>query len=110
MINVVNTRLYKGPHKHYIGRGSPLGNLYSHKDNTKAIYKVESVEKAVECFEIDLRNKIANKDPVTCKALNDLYKYYKQYGVLNLACYCKWKGHESCHGDIIKKVLEEVLK
>lgn len=110
MIKVVNTRIYNGPHKHYVGRGSPLGNSYSHKDNTKALYKVESAEKAVQCFEKDLRNSISNKDPAICKALNDLYMYYKQHGELNLACYCKWKGHEPCHGDVIKKVLEEVLK
>ena len=110
MITVVNRRIYKGSHVFYIGRGSPLGNDYTHREGTTAKYVVASVEEAVKEFEKDLRQKIAAKDPVVCKELNKLYKYYKQHGELNLACYCKWKGHEPCHGDVIKKVLEEVLK
>lgn len=109
MINVVNTRKYNGPHKIYIGRGSVLGNDYTHKEGTKAAFLVATVEEAVQCFEADLRKKIADKNIAICRELNNLYKYYKQHGELNLACYCKYKGTEPCHGDVIKKILEEVL-
>lgn len=109
MITVVNRRIYKGLHNFYIGRGSPLGNDYSHKEGTSALYIVDTVEEAVACYEQDLRKKIKEKDPKICNELNHLYKYYKIHKELNLACYCKWKGHEPCHGDVIKKILEEVL-
>ena len=110
MINVVNKRTFKGEHGVYIGRGSVLGNPYTHKQGTKAEYVVESVEKAIQEYENDLLNKISNKDPSICGELNRLYKYYKEHGELNLICYCKWKGHEPCHGDVIKNMLESALR
>lgn len=35
----------------YVGRGSPYGNPYSHLNNTKATYKVNTREEAIEAFE-----------------------------------------------------------
>lgn len=109
MINVVNKRTFKGEHGVFIGRGSPLGNDWSHKQDTKAKYVVESVEEAVQEYEKDLLAKISLKDPLVCSELNKLYKYYKTHNELNLICYCKWKGHELCHGDVIKQILENAL-
>ena len=54
--------------------------------------------------------KVANKDRDTCNEMNRLYKHYKEHGELNLMCYCKWKGHEPCHGDVIKNMLESALR
>ena len=110
MINVVNKRTFKGDHGVFIGRGSVLGNDWSHKEGTQAKYVVESVEKAIQEYENDLLSKISNKDPSICGELNRLYKYYKEHGELNLICYCKWKGHEPCHGDVIKNMLESALR
>lgn len=109
MINVVNKRTFKGVNGIYIGRGSPLGNPYTHKQGTKAEYVVSSVEEAVGKYEEWLEDKVNSKDKLVCKELNRLYKHYKQNGELNLICYCKWRGNEPCHGDVIKKVLERVL-
>jgi len=110
MINVVNKRTFKGEHGVYIGRGSVLGNPYTHKQGTKAEYVVGSVQEAVDSYERYLFDKVANKDRDTCNEMNRLYKYYKEHGELNLICYCKWKGHEPCHGDVIKNMLESALR
>ena len=109
MINVVNKRTFKGEHGVFIGRGSPLGNEWSHKEGTKAKYVVSSVEEAVHEYEKDLLKKISEKDSLVCSELNRLYKYYKTHNELNLICYCKWKGNELCHGDVIKRILEHAL-
>ena len=110
MITVVNKRTFKGEHGVYIGRGSVLGNPYTHKQGTKAEYVVGSVQEAVDYYERYLVGKVANKDRDTCNEMNRLYKYYKEHGELNLICYCKWKGHEPCHGDVIKNMLESALR
>lgn len=110
MITVVNKRTFKGDHGIFIGRGSPLGNSWSHKEGTKAKYIVGSVEEVVQEYESWLFGKIAIKDKAVCDELNRIYKYYKIHNELNLICYCKWKGHELCHGDVIKKVIECALE
>ena len=110
MINVVNKRTFKGEHGVYIGRGSVLGNPYTHKQGTKAEYVVGSVQEAVDYYEGYLFGKVVNKDKDICNELNSLYKYYKEHGVLNLICYCKRKGQEPCHGDVIKNMLESALR
>ena len=110
MINVVNKRTFKGEHGVYIGRGSVLGNPFTHKDGTKAEYVVGSVQEAVDEYEAWLFRMIANKDKPVCDELNKLYKYYKTHQKLNLICYCKWMGNELCHGDVIKGVLEAAIQ
>lgn len=39
-------------------------------------------------------------------ALNTMYKTYMRHKKLRLFCWC---APEKCHGDIIKKILEEVI-
>ena len=109
MINVVNKRVFKGENGFYIGRGSSLGNPFSHKQGTKADYVVDSVEDAVIAYEGWLFAKVFEQDEAVCGLLNKLYKHYKTTGELNLVCYCKWQGNEPCHGDVIKKILETKL-
>ena len=107
MIFIVNK------HKHfpttndiYIGRGSPLGNPYTHiKEGTKAEFIVNDRDEAIKNYEIWINNKILNKDPSVCDALNKIYLIAKN-GDVNLCCFCKPK---SCHGDIIKKIIESKL-
>lgn len=36
----------------YIGRGSKWGNPYSHKEGTKALYRVKTVGDAIEAYKI----------------------------------------------------------
>lgn len=86
----------------YIGRGSPLGNNYSHKDSKfKDVVKVDSRDTAVEKFEFDLYNRRLTDHAYL--ALNKVLELSRSNPV-TLVCFCK---PEKCHGDVIRKYLEE---
>jgi len=91
----------------YIGRGSPLGNPFTHMDVSKTLakYKCEDRDDCIQKYEDYLREKILTKDRTICQELNRIYLLAKKQDV-NLVCFCKPR---SCHGDIIKKILEEKL-
>ena len=86
----------------YIGRGSPLGNNYSHKDSKyKDVVKVESRDCAVDNFEFDLYNRRLTEH--TYHALNKVLELSRKSPV-TLVCFCK---PEKCHGDVIRSYLEK---
>jgi hypothetical protein len=89
----------------YIGRGSPLGNPYSHMDNTKALYKVDTREESIEKYENWLRHAMSNV-PGVQRAM-DLLTIAAMDKNINLVCFCKPKA---CHGDVIKKIIEERIE
>lgn len=102
MITVVNKYKHTPTENDvYIGRRSVLGNPFtSIKDKvTKAEFICDSREESVENFEVYLNEKIAEKDKRICDELNRIYKMED----VNLVCFCKPK---SCHGDIIKKIVD----
>lgn len=80
----------------YIGRGSIWGNPYSHiSTGTKAKYRTETVDEAIEGFRRHLWSEIrANRIRRT-----DLQKLAGK----RLACFCKPKP---CHGDVLVKAVE----
>lgn len=105
-----------GNHKHgargeYIGRPqkgqkpSPLRNRWSSKDYGGGI-KVGSVAESIACFERDLEEKIARKDPEVMAELTRLFRKAQQ-GPLTLVCWC---APGPCHGDVVKKVLERTAR
>lgn len=83
----------------YIGRGSKWGNNYSHKNGTLAKVKVATVEEALERYEADFL-----KDDFLIRSLNEL----REEDILG--CFCKFKGDELCHGDIIVKLWRRFVK
>lgn len=91
----------------YIGRGSVLGNPYTHiKDRkTKAIYQADDRDDAIDkysrYYDIMYGSNIA-----FTKAIDEIYDVYKTGEDVYLACYC---SPLRCHGDIIKEKLEERL-
>jgi hypothetical protein len=91
----------------YIGRGSPLGNPYtSIKDRkTKAEYVCDSRDESIERYEIYINEQIKNKNKDICSVLNNIY-LKALTGDVYLVCFCHPK---SCHGDIIKKIVEEKI-
>jgi hypothetical protein len=105
MITVKNKHKSK-PEKNdiYIGRGSILGNPFTHLDlnKTKAEFHCKTREESIESFEKYLTDKINSKDPKICSELNRIYLMALKQDI-NLVCFCKPK---SCHGDIIKKIIE----
>jgi hypothetical protein len=77
----------------YIGRPGPWGNDWSHKPGTLAKFKVNSVEESIDAFEKDLLS-----DPGKVALVKEHLRGK------TLGCWCKRKGHEPCHGDVLLKV------
>lgn len=98
LIQVVHCKKFRGNHE-YIGRPSPLGNPFIF--NSKSMKKGDTLND----YELWLREKISKRDKLVCDELNRLYKIAKN-GELNLSCWC---SPQKCHGDIIKKILQEKL-
>lgn len=76
----------------YIGRPSKWGNPYSHKNGTLALYRVASVEEAIEKYEVYVRN-----SPELMHSLNELKGKV-------LGCWC---APGPCHGDVLAQLAEE---
>lgn len=91
----------------YIGRGSPLGNPYSHRQGTKAEHVVPTVEDAITAYRAWLIARIQDGDGVVVPELDRLAQIALNTGTLNLRCYCAPKP---CHGEVIKEVILTVLK
>jgi len=85
----------------YIGRPSILGNPYSHKAGTLAQYKTASVEEACSSYESYARERIKS-DPLF---RSEILACYGE----TLGCWCKVRGHEPCHGDVIVKLISELI-
>lgn len=83
----------------YIGRPRPWegltsvwGNPFSHRPDTSARFRVDTVEEAIACYEEWLR-----QDPVLLdKARNELRGKV-------LGCWCK---PGPCHGDVIARLVD----
>lgn len=87
----------------YIGRGSPLGNKWTHLDSSyPGVIKVASREIAIAEYRAWLGTMIANGDACVCNELNRLVDIAHQTGELKLMCTCKPKA---CHGDVIREVI-----
>lgn len=95
-----NTRVvnkYKESYDVYIGRGSPVGNPFSHMAGTKALYRVNTRDEAVESFEFYIRGRMLVEE--------DLVKYIKSLKGKTLGCFCK---PQACHGDVLVRLVEEL--
>lgn len=107
-IEVINTHHLKDKKVgEYIGRGSPLGNPYSHQEGTSAPYKVASREEAIEKYRIWLREQIKKPNFKVIEELDRLLYKAISEGELKLRCYC---APAPCHGDVIKEYLEKAIE
>lgn len=109
MIYVYNLRVetHNGPNSFYIGRGSVLGNPYTHiKDRkTKAIYEVKDRDEAIDRYS-DYFDLMYGSNIAYTKAIDEIYDLYKKGEDVYLGCFCK---PLRCHGDVIKGKLEKRL-
>ena len=108
MIKVVNKKTHIPTEQDvYIGRGSVLGNKFTHitMKETKAEFIVGSRSEAIQKHKEYLTEQIKNKEKDVCDELNRIWKLAKE-GDVNLACYCFPK---KCHGDFIKSIIEQKL-
>lgn len=106
-ITIVNHHHLCFEDSEYIGRGSPLGNPYSHMANTKAQYMVETREDAREAYRAYLEDAILKGEPAIIEELDRLANIALDNKKLVLRCYCAPKP---CHGDVIKEVLLNAIK
>ncbi len=79
----------------YIGRPGPWGNPYSHKDGTKAEFRVASVEEAIEGYRTHLWCGIR----MARIGLEELAALHGK----TLGCWCK---PGPCHGDVLLRAAE----
>lgn len=87
----------------YIGRGSPLGNRWSHLDSSyPGAVKVATRGEAIQHYKTWLDRMIANNDVLVCNELNRLVDIAHEKGELKLQCFC---SPLSCHGDVIKQTI-----
>lgn len=106
MIKVLNKNKHDCSCGEYIGRGSVLGNPFDWMGSKHPMvkYQVKDRETAIENYSRYLRERLENKDPEICAAMNKLWKIWWKEGKLNLMCFC---SPLDCHGRIIKEILEE---
>lgn len=91
----------------YIGRGSVLGNPYTHiKDKTtKALYIAQNRDDAIDKYSRYFDVMYGSNKAFT-KAIDEIYALYKTGEDVYLECYCV---PLKCHGHIIKEKLEKRL-
>ena len=78
----------------YIGRPSIWGNPFSHKEGTKAQFKVSSRQEAVEKFHEWILTK------------PELLARVKELRGKTLACWCK---PLACHGDVLAELADQTV-
>ena len=87
----------KDPYDVYIGRPSKWGNPFSHlEDSTQAKFKVKDRKEAIDSY----------KEWITEGDGKHLLEDLHELDGKTLGCWCKPK---SCHGDVLVKLVEEVI-
>lgn len=88
----------------YVGRGTPLGNQWSHLDNTPVEFKCKTRHEAIEKYKLWLTSQLRKKDQ---SVINELIRLWKlgQQNPINLQCSCK---PAACHADVIVDVLNQM--
>lgn len=110
MIHVYNLNtedFSKYKNNYNIGRPNILSNPYTYLDleKTKATFQCKTREEAIDLysnyFDVMYSGNIEFQ-----KVIDEIYEKYKNGEEIYLGCWCSPKP---CHGDIIKKKLEERL-
>src|SRR5215216_106419 len=108
-VAVVNRHTYSGPQDNsyiYIGRGTPLGNQWSHVTGTAATHKADTREKAVSRFNDWLAAQIDKGEGPVFKALQQIKERAAIGEQIKLVCSCV---PELCHGDVVKAAVELLI-
>lgn len=96
-MNLTNRKMVvhckKEPFDVYIGRPSKWGNPFSHKEGTKAQFRVATREEAIQKFV----EWIAQQDDL----LADVHELKGKV----LGCWCK---PQACHGDVLAELAESM--
>ena len=104
-LQVVNRHTYDGPRDRsylYIGRGTPLGNNWSHVAGTTAQFKVETRLDAIAEYRRWLWTQIQSAKGPAFEALQEIKDRVTNGEKINLACSCH---PQPCHGDVVKSAI-----
>ena len=109
MITVVNKKTAGPPLddsiRIYVGRPTPLGNPFSHMNNTLAQFLVKDREEAVAKYRVWLLDEIKRSPEINHKI--HMIKDLARNSNIELECWCY---PQPCHADVIKQVIEAELK
>jgi uncharacterized protein DUF4326 len=108
-VTVVNRHTYSGPQDNsyiYIGRGTPLGNQWSHVSGTNAAYKANTRDEAVSKFHDWLSSQIRQASGAAFEAIQQIKERVAAGEEIKLACSCV---PQLCHGDVIKGSVELLI-
>jgi uncharacterized protein DUF4326 len=109
-LQVVNRHTYDGPRDHsylYIGRGTPLGNNWSHVAGTTAQFKVETRLDAIAEYRRWLWTQIQSARGPAFEALQQIKDRVTNGEKINLGCSCH---PQPCHGDVVKSAIEHLAQ
>jgi hypothetical protein len=106
MIEIVNRKTGEYHDAVYVGRGSPLGNPFSHKSGTMAEFQVETRDEAVEKYRQWLAGQL-REGGWAALTFHELVQFYKDFGYLKLACWCVPKR---CHAEVIAEMVKEYAR
>lgn len=109
-LQVINRHTFAGQRDNsylYIGRGTPLGNNWSHVSGTQAQYLVGSRQEAVDQYRHWMWNEIQSGKGSVLDALKQIKERVSQGEKVNLACSCT---PEACHGDVVKNAVEYLVQ
>ena len=103
MITVVNrhSQVQYDGHTFYVGRGTLLGNKYSHHKIDGCI-KCKDRDEAVSLYREWLRGQILSNNSKVITALKKIRELSKSHKI-NLECSC---SPRRCHADVIKEAAE----
>lgn len=95
-------------HDFYIGRGSPLGNPFTHlRSHSKAIYHCLTRDEAIGRYRPWIKEQIETKAPGVNELLQKILESVIAGNDVQLVCFC---APLSCHGDIIREIIEHRYK
>jgi len=109
-LQVVNRHTYDGPRDQsylYIGRGTPLGNNWSHVAGTTAQFKVETRLDAIAEYRRWLWTQIQSTKGPAFEALQQIKDRVTNGEKINLACSCH---PQPCHGDVVKSAIGHLVQ
>jgi hypothetical protein len=86
-IRIINKHTYQGRYI-YCGRGSALGNRYSHLPNTQAEFKVGTREEAISLGVQDIYNRLVSGERPLVEMISQLIVSYNKGEEIILGCYC----------------------
>jgi len=103
MFPITPVNKYKVPNHIYCGRGSALGNPFSHSKGTKALFIVKTRDEACDKYAEYFHNEVViKKNPVMLKELREIYSLSLQMPV-NLGCFC---APQRCHTETIRDFIQ----